>query len=50
MGDVPPNQTVYVNNLNEKLKKEGKKEERRRAIVWKKEGVHASARTRTSAV
>jgi hypothetical protein len=23
MGDVPPNQTVYVNNLNEKLKKEG---------------------------
>jgi hypothetical protein len=24
MGDIPPSQTVYVNNLNEKLKKEGK--------------------------
>jgi len=22
-GDIPPNQTIYVNNLNEKVKKEG---------------------------
>ena len=22
--DVPPNQTIYINNLNEKVKKEGK--------------------------
>jgi hypothetical protein len=21
--DVPPNQTIYINNLNEKIKKEG---------------------------
>ncbi|RWW75634.1 hypothetical protein BHE74_00016333 [Ensete ventricosum] len=24
-GDIPPNQTIYINNLNEKVKKEGKK-------------------------
>lgn len=23
MGDIPPNQTVYVNNLPDKVKKEG---------------------------
>jgi hypothetical protein len=22
-GDIPPNQTIYLNNLNEKVKKEG---------------------------
>jgi U2 small nuclear ribonucleoprotein B'' len=22
-GDIPPNQTIYVKNLNEKVKKEG---------------------------
>lgn len=24
--EYPPNQTLYINNLNEKVKKEGKKE------------------------
>lgn len=29
--EYPPNQTLYINNLNEKVKKEGKKKEKKSA-------------------